>query len=222
MTNVESLPGCIDFPCVDVHHDCYLLPQFRGADLEVAGQLGSPGRRPAFRLDPQEVKLVMISEATPLDPDDYYYADGDPLFQQTTVLAFQDAGIEVDSIQDILDQGVYLTSAIKCAKQGYVIKAGTIVHCSHILERELAQFPNAQIYLLMGDAAIKAINTIARRHSMGRVIPPGSTYKIRGREYTFKDVRLFPSYLQAGPAFFIEKSKRKMIAEDIRNALALI
>jgi hypothetical protein len=33
---------------------------------------------------------------------------------------------------------------------------------------------------------------------------------------------VYPSYLQAGPSFFIEKSKRKMIAEDIRNALGLL
>ncbi len=34
--------------------------------------------------------------------------------------------------------------------------------------------------------------------------------------------RVFPSYLQAGPSFFIEKSKRKMIAEDITAALAFV
>jgi hypothetical protein len=33
---------------------------------------------------------------------------------------------------------------------------------------------------------------------------------------------VFPSYLQAGPSFFIEKSKRRMIAEDIANALRLV
>jgi len=33
---------------------------------------------------------------------------------------------------------------------------------------------------------------------------------------------VFPSYLQAGPSFFIEKSKRRMIAEDIAAALSLV
>jgi len=32
----------------------------------------------------------------------------------------------------------------------------------------------------------------------------------------------FPSYLQAGPSFFIEKSKRRMIAEDLKAALRLL
>jgi nicotinamidase-related amidase len=30
--------------------------------------------------------------------------------------------------------------------------------------------------------------------------------------------RAFPYYLQAGPSFFIEKSKRKMIAKDLSAA----
>ena len=33
--------------------------------------------------------------------------------------------------------------------------------------------------------------------------------------------RAFPSYLQAGPSFFIERSKRQMIAQDIAAALGL-
>ena len=70
--------------------------------------------------------------------------------------------------------------------------------------------------------AIRAINYIARRSGEPRVIPAGSTYKIRNREYFFKGKRVFPSYLQAGPSFFIEKSKRRMIAEDITTALTLI
>ncbi len=62
-------------------------------------------------------------------------------------------------------------------------------------------------YLLMGDIAIQAVNMIARRAGQGRVIPAGSTYKIRGGEFTFKGVRAFLHILQAGPSFFIEKSK---------------
>jgi len=73
----------------------------------------------------------------------------------------------------------------------------------------------------MGDVAIKAVNAIAARTGEPRVIPAGSTYKIRGGTYTFRGGRAFPSYLQAGPSFFIEKSKRQMIAQDIAAALAL-
>jgi len=74
----------------------------------------------------------------------------------------------------------------------------------------------------MGDVAIKAVNYVAARAGQKRVIPAGPTYKIRGTEYRFRDGRAFPSYLQAGPSFFIEKTKRAMIAEDIAAALALV
>jgi hypothetical protein len=74
----------------------------------------------------------------------------------------------------------------------------------------------------MGDVAIKAINSIAKRNGEPRVIPAGATYKIRGGEFTFRGARAFPSYVQAGPAFFVEKSKRKMIAQDIKKALDLL
>ena len=146
----------------------------------------------------------------------------EPLFQQTTLQAFQDAGAGVSSFQEVLDLGVYLTTAVKCGKTGYGIKAGTIKACSHLLESELNLFPSVKAYLLMGDVAIKAVNYIAKRAGEGRVIPAGSTYKIRGGEFSFRGARAFPSYLQAGPSFFIEKSKRKMIAEDIASALRLV
>jgi hypothetical protein len=35
-------------------------------------------------------------------------------------------------------------------------------------------------------------------------------------------MRAFPSYLQAGPSFGIEKTKVRMIAEDIAAGLALV
>jgi uracil-DNA glycosylase len=194
--------ACKEFPCVDVKHDRYILPE---VDLQ-----------------PEKVAIAMISEAAPADPGDYFYAPGDPLFAQTTVLAFNNAGAEVSSLQEVLDLGVYLTTAVKCGKTGYGIKAATIKECSFILEQELALFPNVQVLMLMGDVAIKAINYIARRSGAGRVIPAGSTYKIRGQDYHFGPKRVFPSYLQAGPSFFIEKSKQSMIAEDITAALRLI
>jgi uracil-DNA glycosylase len=198
---VSKCVGCIEFPCADVRHECYVVP-----DVDV---------------QPDDVSIVMISEAAPANPGDYYYAGKDALFEQTTVQAFGDAGANVSSIQDVLDLGVYLTTAVKCGKTGYGIKAATIKECSLILERELLLFPNVQVFMLMGDVAIKAVNYIARRAGEGRAIPAGSTYKIRGQEYFFRGRRAFPSYLQAGRSFFIEKSKRQMIAEDIAAALSL-
>lgn len=174
---------------------------------------------PTLEVDPAAVRIVLISECAPADPVDGYYAGPEALFVQTTLQAFRDAGAAVESIEDLLSMGVYLTSAIKCAKTGYGIATPTVQHCSHLLERELALFPNVRAYLLMGDAAIKAVNAVAKRRGEGRVIPAGSTYKIRDAVYTWRGARAFPSYLQAGPSFFIEKSKRAMIAQDIAAAL---
>ncbi len=199
---VDQFVGCKEFPCTDVKSECHAVP-----DIDVR---------------PEEISIVMISEAAPASPADNYYARGDSLFQQTTVQAFQDAGADVTSVQDILDMGVYLTTAVKCGKTGYGLKSATIGECSKILEKELALFPDVRVFMLMGDVAIKAINYIARRAGEGRAIPAGSTYKIRGQEYLFRGKRAFPSYLQAGPSFFIEKSKRRMIAEDISGALGLL
>ncbi|HSV86575.1 MAG TPA: uracil-DNA glycosylase, partial [Levilinea sp.] len=78
------------------------------------------------------------------------------------------------------------------------------------------------VYLLMGDVAIKAFNQMSIRQGSGRAIPAGPTYKKRGTPYFYGNKRVIPSYLQAGPAFFIEKSKRQMIAEDIRTALDIM
>jgi uracil-DNA glycosylase len=194
--------GCKTFPCADVNKEVYIVP-----DIDV---------------NSKDISIVLISEAAPANLNDYYYAKGDPAFQQTTVKAFNDAGAKVSSIQDIIDMGVYLTSAVKCGKTGYGIKANTIKTCSFLLEKEIALFPNVKVYLLMGDVAIKALNYIATRAGEGSVIPSGSTYKLRGREYHFRSSRAFPSYLQVGPSFSIEKSKRRMIAEDIAAALSLL
>ncbi len=199
---VSECIRCTKFPCSDVNHKCYVVP-----DAEV---------------DPEKVSIAMIAEAAPPDLNDYFYAKGDPLFGRTTVQAFNDAGAKVSSVRDILDLGVYLTTTVKCGKTGDGIQTATVKECSRILEQELKLFPNLKALILMGDVAIKAVNFIAKRAGERRVIPVGSTYKIRGGEFFFQGKRAFPSYLQAGPSFFIEKSKRRMIAEDIAHALALI
>ncbi len=86
--------GCVEFPCADVNHDGYIVP-----DVE---------------MKPGGILIIMISEAAPANSDDYYYAGGDSLFERTTVQAFNDAGADVSSMKDIVDLGVYLTTAVKC------------------------------------------------------------------------------------------------------------
>jgi hypothetical protein len=191
---------CTDFPCQDVDKKCYIVPNI---DIE-----------------PDKIKTFMISEAPPEDLGDYFYAPKNPFYLQTTIHAFNDAGFKVACIEDVLNLGVYVTTAIKCGKTAYAISQNTISNCSScLLESEINLFPKIRAILLMGDTAIKAINCIAKRGMGKAIIPSGSTYKVRKGEYFYKQFRVFPSYLQTGKSYLIEKSKRKMIAEDIKVAL---
>ncbi len=192
---------CADLPCSDVNKAAHSVP--------------------GVEIDPASIRAVMISEAASPDPSDNYYSPGDPLFQRTTLEAFEDAGLKVSSIAELVNRGFYFTTAVKCGKVGYGVGTETIKKCSVLLERELDAFHNIKVILLMGDVAIKTLNEIAKRRGGKRVIPAGSTYKIRGTPYHWGKVRVIPSYLQAGPSFFIEKSKRRMIAEDIATALRI-
>lgn len=193
---------CPDFPCAQVRSDAFIVPQ--------------------MEIDPQAVRLMMISEAAPAAAEDYYYAGPQALFTRTTLAAFQDAGILADSIDDLLAMGVYFTTAIKCGKAGYAVPYEAVAQCANLLKKEVLRFPAVKAYLLMGDVAIRTFNTVAKLLEEGRVIHAGSTYKIRGGKFTFRGSRVFPSYLQAGPSYFIEKSKREMIAQDIAAAVALL
>ena len=194
--------GCPLFPCRDVRHESFSVP--------------------TVDVDPKRISLVLVSEAAPPDPADGYYASGEPLFARTTVLAFRDAGVDAASVEEIVAHGVYLTTAVKCGKTEYAISNETVAECSRLLERELRLFPRTRAILLMGDVAIRTVNAIAKGAGEPRPIPSGPTWKQRGGDFRFRGARLFPSYLQAGPAFFIEKVKRRMIAEDIAAAMAYV
>ena len=193
---------CVDFPCADIDKNSYVLP-------------------PA-EIDAADIKVIMVTEAPPNDKADYFYAAGSPFYLQTTLQAFQDAGADVSSMQDILNLGVYITTAVKCGKTQYAISPSTMKNCSKLLEQEIVLFPNVKVFMLMGDVAIKMMNDIWKPKTGKKVIPPGSTYKIRGQPYYFEDKRVLPSYTPAGKNFLIEKSKRRMVAEDIREALKLV
>lgn len=194
---------CGGYPCTDIKADSFLLPY--------------------TDINPETVQVIMIAETPPENRDDYFYANGRPAFIGTTLQAFNDAGIQAASMDDILKLGVYITTAVKCAKTEYAISRGTITNCSMLLEKELDFFPNVKVIMLMGDVAIKALNIIAKRKTGENIIPPsGSTYKIRKQAFYYGKIRVFPSYLMTGKNYLIEKSKRGMIAEDIKKAVGII
>jgi uracil-DNA glycosylase len=122
-------------------------------------------------------------------------------------------------MRDILNLGVYITTAVKCGKTQYAVSPDTMNNCSKLLEKEIALFPDIRVYMLMGDVAIKMMNNIWKKQTGKKVIPAGSTYKIRNQAYYLGEKRVFPSYTPAGQNFLIEKSKRKMVTEDVRDAM---
>ena len=190
---------CTNFPCQDIDKNSYVIP--------------------AREIDAEKIRVLMITEAPPNEKADYFYSAGNPFYLQTILQAFRDAGNDVSSMQDILDLGVYITTAIKCGKTQYAISSETMKNCSKLLEQELALFPAINVFMLMGDVAIKIMNDIWKKQTGNKIIPAGSTYKIRGQAYYEGNRRVFPSYTPAGKNFLIEKSKRRMVAEDIREAL---
>jgi len=200
--NPSNKISCKTFPCKDIEKCAYQVPH--------------------LDFNPDKIKIVMISEVPPIDPKDYFYSSGNPFYMETTKQAFSDAGYPINSINDILNLCVYITTAVKCAKTGTSISTDTIKECSFILEEELKLFPNAKAYLLLGDVAIKSFNYISKRNTNKSTIPNGSTYKLRSQRFYYEGKRVFPSYIITGKNFLIEKSKRKMIAEDIKNAFELI
>ena len=199
---VSNFVECASFPCLDVNTAMYRLPH--------------------TEIDRCKISIVLISESAAADPRDDYYADGDPFFARTTLEVFQQAGAKVSSVSDILNLGVYLTTALKCPKLQYAVSSASIAACAVLLGKELALFPNTRVYLLMGDVAIKALNTVAAQAGEPRVVPLVPTYKLRRQQFFFRGARVLPSYLQVGPSFFIEKGKHRVIAEDIRTALDLV
>ena len=189
---------CVSFPCIDVDIKSHIVPD--------------------ISLDPEKVQMLMISEAPSVNPHENFYSKNNEAFLQSVFQIFKDAGLEVSSIQEFLDYGIYITTAIKCPKKGLSVSTDTIKTCSLLLEREFDSFPNIKVLMLNGDVAIRVMNYILKRKDGTKVIPAGSTYKIRKEKFYYKTIRVFPSYILTGKNLLIEKSKRRMITEDLQEA----
>lgn len=168
------------------------------------------------------LRMVAVCEALTESGDDFFSGPRDSMYVSNLVNAFQSGGAEIDSVEDLVDLGVYLTVAVKAPKVTTTISTATVNEHAPLLAGELDALPNLRVVVLMGDVAIKAINAVARQRQQGPVIPSGSTYKRRHGEYYFGGVRVLPSYLPTGKSYLIERSKREMVAEDLRIAFGLM
>jgi len=171
---------------------------------------------------PETIRAVMINEVVPSHPEEDFYGKSDAAYMTTTIPLFRKAGIEVDSVQDILNNGIYITNAIKTPKTEYAVSKESIEESLPYLERELALFPNVKVIMLMGDVAKKAFNMISKKVTGKNAVPSLSTYKLRNTEILYNGIRILPSYIMTGQNILIEKSKFEMASEDIYMMCQLI
>lgn len=173
-------------------------------------------------IEPETIRAIMINEVVPSCPEEDFYRKQDSAYMSTTIPLFRKAGIEVNSIQDILDHGIYITNAVKTPKSEYAVSKESIEDSLPYLEKELALFPNVKVIMLMGDVAKKAFNMICKKATKKNAVPSISTYKLRNTEIFYNGIRIMSSYIMTGQNILIEKSKFEMASKDIETMYRLI
>ena len=173
-------------------------------------------------IEPETIQAIMINEIVPSCPEDDFYGKPDSAYMSTTIPLFRKAGIEIGSVQDILNNGIYITNAVKTPKSEYAVSKESIEDSLPYLEKELALFPNAKVIMLMGDVAKKAFNMICKKATKKNAVPSISTYKLRNTEIFYNGIRIMSSYIMTGQNILIEKSKFEMASKDIETMYRLI
>lgn len=173
-------------------------------------------------IEPETIQAIMINEVVPSCPEDDFYGKPDSAYMSTTIPMFRKAGIEIGSVQDILNSGIYITNAVKTPKSEYAVSKESIEDSLPYLEKELALFPNVKVIMLMGDVAKKAFNMICKKATKKNAVPSISTYKLRNTEIFYNGIRIMPSYIMTGQNILIEKSKFEMASKDIETMYRLI
>lgn len=173
-------------------------------------------------IDPASIRAIMVNEIVPEDPAQDFYGTSGEQYLSTTIPLFQKAGLPVETVEDILRMGIYLTNAVKTPKDGYTVEKASMEESLPYLEQELALFPHVQVIMLMGDVAKKMVNQIARKTTKRNPVPSGATYKLRAQAFYWGNIQVMPSYIMTGGNILIEKSKVAMAAEDIATMAKLI
>lgn len=165
----------------------------------------------------------MISEVPPKNPEDGFYSTApEPDYMKSTLGLFSAAGVQVNSMRDILDLGIYVTTAVKSPKTEYTVEPAVINAHLPVLKAEITLFPNLKAIMLMGDVAKKAVNMITKAETKKNVIPSQPTGSIRHNAYYWGGVRIFSSYIMTGKNLLIEKGKCDTIADDIRRMMEVV
>ncbi|PXV95583.1 uracil DNA glycosylase superfamily protein [Lachnotalea glycerini] len=170
-----------------------------------------------------EIKMIMINESMPNNINHYFYSSANNAeYAASAVSIFNKAGEEVSRVDDILNMGIYITSAVKWSKEEAIIPSEMVKKYSFLLEEELKLFRDLKVIMLMGDVAKKSMNIISKRNTKKNVIPSIATYKIRQNDFFYKDIQVIPSYIMTGPNLLLEKNKMNMIVEDVQKGLRIL
>lgn len=188
----------------------------------VASASNSDIHLPELRVEADSIRAIMINEVVPIDPRQDFYGKSNAEYLKTTIPLFQKAGVQVNSIKEVLAMGIYITNAVKTPKKAYTVEKSSIETSLPVLEQEISLFPNVKVIMLMGDVAKKAFNMIAKRTTKKNAVPSISTYKLRNSEIYYGAIRIIPSYIMTGGNILIEKSKFEMASEDITKMMDLI
>ncbi|MBP1045771.1 uracil-DNA glycosylase [Enterococcus sp. BWM-S5] len=176
---------------------------------------------PNIEIDAAAIKIVMINEIVADAPvNDFYSPEERSFYMETTIPLFQQAGIDIQTIEDIVTLGIYITNAVKRPKTETAISTNQVKEFLPLLKKELQLFPNLKAVMLNGDIAKKAFNMLSKQQTGKNAVPSMSTYKLRNREVYADQLRIFPAYIMTGKNVLIEKSKVQMTAEDIAKMIA--
>ncbi len=157
-------------------------------------------------VEPQNVKLLFISEAPPLNGHFYFYhEDSNDRLRTRLFGILREVGYEVRSIQDFIDVGFYLVPTVKCpsakdgrnaAPSGSVIKLCAAEH----LKREL-EYIKPDGVCLLGRTALQGLLQLRnlRGVHLHNSIELGSTVSdVAGTvlevEIVNKEIKVIPSY----------------------------
>lgn len=93
---------------------------------------------PNIEIDAAAIKIVMINEivANAL-VNDFYSPEERSFYMETTIPLFQQAGIDVQTIEDIVTLGIYITNAVKRPKTETAISTNQVKEFLPLLEKEL-------------------------------------------------------------------------------------
>lgn len=171
----------------------------------------------SFPLDCGAVRLLLLTDGYPPDPHEHYtFSDANTLAWQNTQEVLAALGVQAASFGEVLERGILIVPSLDGVAPPKVTPA-QIASAGDRLETLLGLLPNLAAVGLMGDVAIATFNHMHKRLTGTRLIPAGSTYKLRRKDYFWGNVQVFPSYLYTGKSYVIERSKRMMIADDMQR-----